>query len=266
MNRRALLLIAGAVICGLIAILLVNQYITKQEKEIFKGMALTEIVAVSQDVEAGTKISRDILTTKQVPEKYVHANAISPEDMDFIVGQTLNFPLKKGDPILFTDIGEERIRMRMGRLAGKVMKGERALSISVDSVTGVSGLLAPNDHVDILGTFRNQETGEEATLTLLQNITVLATGSVMSGEEQTQRSYATVTLQVTLQESELLVFAQERGRLTLLLRNPEDMETNKDIPKVTFSNIMKTEYRKEIQKQRDRIEIIKRGKSVQGGE
>jgi pilus assembly protein CpaB len=143
-----------------------------------------------------------------------------------------------------------------------VLKGERALSISVDTVSSVAGLLQPNDHVDILGTFRNQETGEEATITLLQNITLLAAGSHMSGERQTDRSFSTVTLLVTLQESELLVFAQERGRLVLILRNPEDIETQKEIPKVTFSDIMKSEYLTELQQTRDRIEIIKQGKSV----
>ena len=262
MNRRALLLIVGAVFCGLIAILLVNHYITTKEKSIFKGMELTQIVVVNKDIEAGAKIDRDMLTTEKIPEKYVHANAISPDDMDIIVGQTLNFPLKQGDPVLFTDLGEERMRMRMEKLAGKVLKGERALSISVDKVTSVSGLLRPNDHVDILGTFRNQETGEEATITLLQNITILAAGSHMSGERQTDRSFSTTTLLVTLQESELLVFAQERGRLVLILRNPEDIETQKEIPKVTFSDIMKSEFLIDLQKNRDRIEIIKQGKSV----
>jgi pilus assembly protein CpaB len=260
MNRRAILFIIGAVFCGFIAILLVNRYIANKEKTIFKGMEMTEILVVKKAVEAGTKIDREMLTTKKIPVQYVHGNAISPEDKDIVIGQTVNFPLKQGDPILFTDLGEERMKLRMERLAGKVVKGERALSVSVDAVSGVSGLIQSNDHVDILGTFRRQDTGEESTITLLQNLTVLATGSLMSSERQTERGYNTITLLVTLQEAELLVFAQERGRLIALLRNPEDIETQKEIPQVTFADILKSEYRSELQKTRDRIEIIKKGK------
>jgi pilus assembly protein CpaB len=242
--------------------LLVNRYIATKEKSIFKGMDLTQIVVVSKDIEPGTKINRDMLTTEKIPEKYVHANAISPDDMDILVGQTLNFPLKQGDPVLFTDLGEERMRLRMEKLSSKVTKGERALSIPVDMVSGISNLIQPNDHVDILGTFMNLGTGEEATITLLQNITTLAIGSSMSGENQNGQSYSTVTLLVTLQEAELLTFAQERGRLILILRSSEDIETLKAVPKVTFSDIFEVEYRMNIQKERDRIEIIKQGRSV----
>jgi hypothetical protein len=46
----------------------------------------------------------------------------------------------------------------------------------------------------------------------------------------------------------------------VVLRNPEDIETFKEIPKVTFKDIMKSEYRKQIQVKRDRIEVIKKGR------
>jgi len=210
MNRRAILFIIGAVFCGFVAILLVNRYIATKEKTIFKGMEMTEILVVKKDVEAGAKIDREMLTTKKIPVQYVHGNAIKPEDKDIVIGQTVNFPLKQGDPILFTDLGEERMKLRMERLAGKVVKGERALSVAVDAVSGVSGLIQSNDHVDILGTFKRQDTGEESTITLLQNLTVLATGSLMSSERQTERGYNTITLLVTLQEA--VALARAAGR------------------------------------------------------
>ena len=46
-----------------------------------------------------------------------------------------------------------------------------------------------------------------------------------------------------------------------ILRNTEDIETKKDIPKVTFSDILKDEYRKHLQERRNNIEVIKKGKT-----
>jgi pilus assembly protein CpaB len=259
MNKKTLIIIACSVAAGIIAVVLVNYYITRQEKAIYKGMELVSVIAVTKDVPAGTKLTGGMLAKRKVPEKYVHGNAVDPKDANLVIGQILNFPLKRGDVILWTDLQEEG--GLLPGLAGTVTKGERALAIAVDSVSGVSGLLKPNDHIDILCTVRSQETGEEATVTLVQNITVLATGSALSGEKPTRHGgYGTVTLLVTLEEAELLVFAQTKGRIVALLRNPEDIDTSKDIPKVTFSDIMKKEYRNQIQQRRDRIEVIKKGK------
>ena len=262
MNRKALLTIAGAIICGAIAILMVNHYIKKKEKDLYRGMELVSIIAVTKDVDAGTMISTSILAKRSMPKKYVHGNAVAPKDINLVLGQVLNFPLKRGDPLLWTDLGKEGEAVRVRGLAGTITRGERALSISVDIVSGISGLLKPNDHIDILCTARNQKTGEEATLTILQNITILATGSDLSRAGASSGRYGTLTLLVTLEEAELLTFAQEKGKLVAILRNPEDIETHKDIPKVTFSDIMRTEFRKKIQETRDKIEVIKMGQDV----
>jgi len=262
MNKKILITIVCSVAAGIIAVLLVNHYISKQESALFKGMELVPVIVVSKDLPAGAKLEGGVLSKRQMPQKYVHGNAVDPKDANLVIGQILNFPLKRGDPVLWTDLKEERGRLALG-LAGTVTKGERALTIAVDKTSGVAGLLKPSDHIDVLCTVRNQETGEEATITLLQNLSILATGKSLAGDRFGRtKGYGSITLLVTLEEAELLVFAQTKGKVVALLRNPEDIETHKDIPKVTFSNILKTEYRKKIQTKRDRIEIIKQGKTL----
>ena len=94
------------------------------------------------------------------------------------------------------------------------------------------------------------------------NTPELAPGRVMSGEQKLKPAYSTLTLLLTLEEAELLVFAQKKGRtLVSVLRNPEDIQTRQDIAKVTFSDILKDEYRKQLQEKRNNIEIIKKGKT-----
>jgi len=128
------------------------------------------------------------------------------------------------------------------------------MSVAVDAISGVSGLLRPGDRVDILGTFPigtkdqvvTDEKGEEGvgyvTMTMLQNVTLLATGQELSDvtnaeNQQRGNSYATVTLSVTIDEAELLTIAQTRGKMTLLLRNRDDVDVS-TVSKRTLREVM----------------------------
>ena len=54
-------------------------------------------------------------------------------------------------------------------------------------------------------------------------------------------NYSTLTFEVTPREAELLIFAQgERGRLTLTLRNPDDVGFEKILPEVNFQHVEKS--------------------------
>lgn len=261
MNKKTIIIVSIAVACGLLAVFLVNTYITTKEKGIYKGMEMIPIIAITQDTVAGQKITTQIISKRSVPKKYLPTNAVLAKDYELLLGQQLVYPMKRGDTVMWTSLSSEVERLLNSGLANTVTKGERALSIAVDEVSGVSGLIKPNDHIDILCTVRSEIDEEEATITLLQNITVLATGLAMAGDDNKKGGYRTLTLLVTLEEAELIVFAQKKGRLITILRNEEDIETKKDIPKVTFSDILKDEYRKHIQERRNSIEVIKKGKT-----
>ncbi len=259
MDKKALSALAISILLGIMAVFLVSRYISNKEKKIYEGLQMATVIAAFQDIPAGTPIASEMFAPRNVPQKYIHGNAIAQKDFNRVIGETLNYPLKRGDTLLWSDLGKKE-RRGWRELADRVTKGERALSITVDSTGGVSGFLRPNDRIDLLGTFRSKETGEEATITLLQNMTILATGDSMAGMAVSPGSYGAITLLVTLEEAELLIFAQRQGQLIAALRNPEDLETFEEIPKVHFSNIMKTDFRDKIQKRRNAIEVIKQGK------
>lgn len=262
MNKKTIITIAAAVALGLVAVFLVNSYITDKERALYEGMEMVPIVVVTQDCAAGQKIASQMIAKREVPQKYVDTNAVLAKDYDLLIGQTLVYPMKRGDAVLWSSLASEAERMKPG-MAGIITKGERALSIAVGGVASVSGFIKPNDHIDILMTVRDRESGEEATITLLQNMTVLATGEQMGKGNRDNSGYSSLTLLVTLEEAELLVFAQQKGQLVTVLRNPEDIDTREDIPKIGFSDILKDEFRKNIQEKRDQIEIIKKGKTEQ---
>jgi len=87
---------------------------------------------------------------------------------------------------------------------------------------------------------------EQVTLTVLQKVTVIATGrettrSLSRASADRSGSYSTVTLLVTPREAETLIACeQNRGRLTLALRNPDDLGYEDELPTVDFKYIRQT--------------------------
>jgi len=160
--------------------------------------------------------------------------------------------IQEGAMILTSDFSVAQVS---NELSGKVPMTERALTIAVDEVSGVAGLLTPGDRVDILGTFPVSDKDElvpdaasgeggvgYVTMSLLQNVTLLAVGQVLSDvamrNEGGQRvGYGSVTASVTIDEAELLTIAQTRGKLTMLLRNRDDVDVA-DVTKRTLKQVL----------------------------
>ena len=115
--------------------------------------------------------------------------------------------------------------------SSRVKPGIRALTISVDEINSISGMLQPGDRIDLLLTARppsangRGEAEHDATVPLLQNLLVMATGrQVRPGADENgdARSFSSVTVEVTPSQAQRLIVAQRAGRLTAVLRNPDD--------------------------------------------
>jgi pilus assembly protein CpaB len=119
----------------------------------------------------------------------------------------------------------------------------------------------PNDHVDVVGSFRDSQTQQLKSVTLLQNVVVLATGRVNANSiyvPDEDRRYTSVTLLVLPEEAEILTLAQETGTLTLLLRNPDDLDSQEKRAVVDQRQLLTGERAGELQQKRYRtIQIIR---------
>jgi pilus assembly protein CpaB len=202
------------------------------------------VVAAGQDLPAGTVIQKKDLKMKQTLARDVGKNTVLPGDVEHILGKKLKYSMDMAETLLWSYID---VPYRPGSgLAPMIPTGMRALSVSISGAAGVSGLLKPNDRIDVLGSFtfpsrKNSQQVEWVTMTVLQNVTVLATGQTLTGGgEGNERgrgsaSYSTVTVEVTPREAELLTFVENmRGHLTFTLRNPKDITFEQDLPEVNF--------------------------------
>lgn len=241
-----------SIILGLLASVLTYQYLHGREKaledmknKITRGSKMVDVVAAARDIPSGTVIAADDLGYISVPESYTYDDSVKAESYSLILGRKTTFEIPKNKPVTWSKIAEGKPDNKS--LAGIITHRMRAVSISVGGAAAVSGMVQPNDHVDILGTFSLPGTApgemESSTLTVLQDVTVLAVGRT-TADQKTERGaasqggYSTVTLEVTPREAELLVFAeQSRGKLTLTLRNSSDVYFEKELPNINFEQL-----------------------------
>ncbi len=223
LSGRRPLIVAGAL--AALAGLLAYFGFSEHEKQALAGWETTKVVVAAKNIEAGTPLTEENIKVSDIPERFFTKSVIRPEDVGpgRVLGQKAAVPMAEGDPLLWTHIATST---GTTRLAQTITSKGRAVAIRVSPESSVQNWIRPFDHVDVLSTLRDAQTGDHVTLTLLENVVVLATG-VFTGATLTQqndRSYSTVTLQVMPEAAEMLVLAQEMGSLYLTLHNPDDGE------------------------------------------
>ena len=261
--------IAFAMISGVVAFVALQ----RQTARIAGEWTLVKVVVAKRDVPEGATLSSDNLTTATIPERFFKRSAVRPREMSAgrIWGQKVAVTLAKGDPLLWSHIASLNTETRLSDTV-QLPEG-RALSIRVNNESAVSNWVRPADHVDIMGTFRDPVSGGQVAITLLQNVIVLATGEIR-GQTNTRllspsaRKYSTITVHVLPEAAEMLVLAQEMGRLYLALRNREDTSIESRDEKTTIKTLLtgrrsKILSRKQtkIIKSRPSVEVIKGGKN-----
>ncbi len=119
----------------------------------------------------------------------------------------------------------------------KTPPGKRAITVMLESLSAVGGLISSGDYVDVIAKLNlpkvegDKDAPKTATSVLFQNVPVLAVGTKFEGKI-TNATYATqqkskmlnITLALTPEEAGLLAFAQGNGKLKLALRSPVEQE------------------------------------------
>jgi pilus assembly protein CpaB len=225
------ILLGVSIICGLCAFFLAKSQLQKKYRLLELHAEKVAVVAVKHSMVAGDLVQRGDIGFKRVYKINLTGHEVVSGEEGDIIGQHLANDVRKLAVVTWRDIVIPGGR-RGGGLAERVEKKQRAISISVDNTSAVSGLVRPNDKVDIVGTFRfpvqQANSGlDVVTWTLLQDVTVLAVGQSMSrgAQDPRQRGYSTLTLALSPEEAELIIFAEQKGKLTLTLRNPADVYT-----------------------------------------
>lgn len=228
MPRRAWIVLGISVAVGLVAALGARSYLAAQlaALEAKNRVTTVNVVVARKDLRRGDKVSSETVAIRAVPADYAHADSLRPADYERFDGQVLGAIVKAGDAVLWSML-ESRKKLV---LAAQVESGHRAVTVAVDEVSAVSGLLEPGDKVDLLVTADHK--GHKFTWTFLQGLRVLAIGGRVTDDARPteRKQISTLTVEATLQESERIVVAREVGKVSAVLRNPADQVTLRTRP------------------------------------
>lgn len=229
-RHRTALLFGAALAFGALATMAARGYIAEyleRERELLRPtQAMTEVVVAKRNLDAGEIVSADSMALRRIPAEYVASTALQPGQFEGFVGARLTVPMRAGEVLIQGAIAGADV----ATFSSKIRPGIRALTIAVDEINSVSGMLQPGDRIDLFLSVRPPGQGAaqllpEATAPLMQDLLVLATGrQVRPGGDDPRlgRSFTTITVEASPEEAQRLIVAQRGGKLTAMLRNPED--------------------------------------------
>ncbi len=182
-----------------------------------QGPATVRVLVAKQALGYGTTLKPGNLQWVEWPKSAVPPGSFtSVEELLGKKGDQRRIVLRSiepGEPVLegkITKFGESpRMSMNLGA-------GMRAVTISIDAVSGVAGFVAAGDRVDILLT-RTQQ-GQLVSSVILQDITVIAVDQRANSETIRARLGSTVTVEVDTVQAQKLALARQVGKLSLTLR------------------------------------------------
>ena len=220
-NRSWLILLVALSLGGLAAFG-VNRYIKRQVEDIEargKGQRSVRVLVPKEDLLKGTPLNAKVIAVREVPAEWVHSNAVTPEQFDRIENQKLAYPAARGEMLLWSLLEGQRAPTFSSRLAA----GRRAITVPVDEVNSISGMVEPGDRIDLMVSVRKDT--KAYMFPLLQNVAILATGSravVDADAKEGRRSFTTITLEASPEDAQRVLAAREVGKLAAVLRAPGD--------------------------------------------
>jgi pilus assembly protein CpaB len=175
-QRRGLIFTGLGLLLSLLAAFIAFRYVNRLEQLLGNQI---EVVVATQDIQPGTLISADMVETASVPEKYVPPSAA--RSVTDVISTTSVYYIEAGDFLMYPNLRRSD-RPEFG-------PDETAITIAVNNVTGVGGLIQDGDLVNVFVSYedKQQSTSSEAsgavgvplqttghTFLLFQNMRVLS--------------------------------------------------------------------------------------------
>ena len=222
MRASTFVMIGFAVVFGLLAVFIANVWLNNQANQRATSMESTAkpaatktIVVAKQALRFGTELNASQLEEVPWPSEAMPAGAFAKVSDVLSQGRRVVLAaIEPNEPVLALKITGPGQRVFLLAL---VKPGMKAVTIRVNDVEGVGGIVLPGDRVDVVLT-RQIDKGQASTEVVLQNTRVLAVDQ--SADERAAKAAVakSVTLEVTTVEAQKVWLASSVGSLSLLLR------------------------------------------------
>lgn len=180
MSPRKLLLLCGlaAILVFLIIYFILSAAFSSKKEEKPTAAAMVPVIEASRDIGPQTVITEDMVKAVEVSSNLVPSGALT--DKMAVVGKKAGTSIMEGDVIT-----TRKLSQKAGGFVGLIPEGMRAVSFSVNDVTGVSGFAKPGDKVDILLVTSREGMDRITSKILLKDVLILAVNK-SSGTPQPQ--------------------------------------------------------------------------------
>nr|MBA2466008.1 Flp pilus assembly protein CpaB [Sphingomonas sp.] len=235
MNVKKVALLFGALMIAVItAVMAKNMFAGAGAEQAAAAPAVPlgpKVLVARKALPVGTIVDAESLTYQPWPKELVQSAYYtegSPDaDMTKLLGTVVRHAVTAGQPLTHGALVGPKDR---GFLAAALGPGMRAVTVPVNTASGVAGFVFPGDRVDMMLTQQVEGGGDGQPLkvseTIVRNVRVLATDQRIDskGEDgKTEvRTFQSVTLEVTPRIAEKVAVAQSMGTLTLSLRSIAD--------------------------------------------
>ena len=188
-----------------------------------------KVLVAKKALPVGTIIDADSFSFQPWPKELMQGAYYveGQPDAKTLAGTVVRYSIAAGQPVTRGSLVGPQDR---GFLAAALGAGMRAVTVPVNTTTGVAGFVFPGDHVDLVLTQQVQGGGDGTPLkvseTIVRNVRVLATDQRFTDKDEdgktAVKTFSNVTFEVTPKIAEKIAVAQSLGQLSLSLRSLAD--------------------------------------------
>ena len=233
MDVKKLALLVGALVIAVVtAVMAKNMFAGAGAQQAAAAPAVPvgpKVLVAKKALPVGTIIDAESLTFQPWPKELMQGAYYvdGQPDAKNLAGTVVRYAIAAGQPITRGSLVGPQDR---GFLAAALGPGMRAVTVPVNTSSGVAGFIFPGDHVDVVLTQQVAGGGDGAPLkvseTIVRNVRVLATDQRFTDKDQDGKTVvktaSNVTFEVTPRIAEKIAVSQSIGQLSLSLRSLAD--------------------------------------------
>jgi len=237
--RRTLILIV-AIAVGTVSALSAVLYLNSAQARADGNAKLIRVYKVTKRIPKNTTgdaaISANLIAVDAIPKRFYPPSAVT--DLNAIKGKVAPLDLAPGQVLVDNEFVEPRVAQTSFSTTN-VPSGEVAITVNIDQVRAVAGLVVPGDKVDLIGQFGNTKDTAGAAAApssgpyehfFYQNVNVVAIGQSAApkqGDTQgtTNPGSGMYTFAVPPEAAERIILASQSNDLYLALVPPDNPPT-----------------------------------------
>jgi Flp pilus assembly protein CpaB len=209
---------------------------TEVEASSLSSVPTMEVLTAATRIEEGARIEPSLFVSIPMDADKAPMAVVRTKDRDSIVGMYAKRQISPNIPLVMDDLSATKPASTI-----RIPPGYRAVTITVDSRSGVEGFAQPNSRVDILWTYTHEGRQKVATIVRFVKILSVAGATQATGERSSVSSETTVTVLVTEKDAKKVELARTLGVISLsLVGDQEQGDAAEESGEVTLGDLIGT--------------------------